>query len=814
MQAKISKTLEGIIARVTFGSSKAAITHSLRDHLILEILRDEGSLAYQILSTRLKKWEIHQIQMRIDREIQIVIPKKREDPEKFFPRYTKELSRFFSAMESVSTAHVLLHVANDSSTLTAQALALYHISAHDISTEMQRFVLEEVQHHSEIQKSSFAPHTSSFSEADTTEAWERFGTDLTREARAGKIDPVIGRDREIERMVQILSRRKKNNPLLLGEAGVGKSAIVEGLALRMAVNDVPPTISGKRLYSLDIASLVARTKYRGEFEERMQKLLDQLRKERNTILFIDEIHIISGAGSTQGSLDTANMLKPALARGELQLIGATTLDEYRSDIEKDAALARRFQKIPIEAPSAEETLRILRDVAPRYERHHRVRYSDAALQRCVSLTERYIPDRNFPDKAIDVLDEAGARIYLQCNEEKHRDNSLRLHAESKPCKSTTKRSTTVDSTHRSTKKQSSKDSGIDPHPLPPLNEQPMPEVRAEHIEQVLTSMTGIPVERLSDCEQRRLRGLQTYLEERVIGQEEAVSKIARAIRRSRIGLREEGRPIGVFLFVGPTGVGKTLLAKELSRWLFNENQGLIRIDMSEYGEKHNVARLIGSPPGYVGYGDGGQLTEAVRRHPYSVILFDEIEKAHPEIFNTLLPLFDEGHLTDGSGRVVDFRNTVLIMTSNAGSRRAFAHPTPMGYSTPSRTQASEKNTHENYRKALEETFAPEFLNRIDEIVLFRSLELHDVKKIIDLELKGLLTRTGRLGYRLEITEEAKERLAQIGYEPHYGVRALRRTLIERIEDPLSGLIIEGKLPCGGRVILEPDSKQEIVLRVA
>lgn len=821
MQAKISKTLEGLIARTAFETSKLALTHSLQDYLILEILQEEGSLAHQILSSHLKGWELHQIRLRIELEIEAAAGHEEQNPEEFFTRYTEELRRLFAPMRSVSTAHVLLHAASNPHTFTSQVLGMYHINAQSIALEIEKFAAEgDPRPSPEVH--GFNPNDIN-REASRSEPklLDKFGTDLTRQAREGRIDPVVGREREIERVVQILSRRKKNNPILIGEAGVGKSAIVEGLALRIAADQVPGTISGKNLYSLDVSSLVAGTKFRGEFEERMQQLIDELRKNQDSIIFIDEIHTIAGAGSTQGSLDTANILKPALARGELQLIGATTLNEYREDIESDSALERRFQKVLVEPTSADETVQILRNIAPNYESHHKVRYTDEALLACVALTERYITDRHFPDKAIDVMDEAGARIHL-CG-----DTSFNLSfgrepqvsspepveavAGGKAPKSRAKKTAASNKTAvgRTT------DSGIAVGPgWNPTNATVPPEIRPEHIEQVITAITGIPVERISVGENERLRGLRDYLAERVIGQGEAVEKISRSIQRSRTGLKDEGRPTGVFLFVGPTGVGKTLLAKELSKWLFDQNKGLIRIDMSEYGEKHNVARLIGAPPGYIGYGEGGQLTEAVRRHPYAVVLLDEIEKAHPEVCNTLLQVFDEGHLTDGAGRKVDFRNTVIILTSNIGSRAVAARTTQVGYSTLSKSDTEQKTPHTEYRKALEETFAPEFLNRIDDIVSFRTLDLSDVKRIIDLELRGLLARTDRLGYRIEITDRAKQTLATIGYEQKYGVRALRRTLTDRIEEPLSGLIIDGKLSSGGRVVIEPDGENEVILRVA
>ncbi len=561
---------------------------------------------------------------------------------------------------------------------------------------------------------------------------------------------------------------------------------------------------------------MAGTKFRGEFEERMQQLLDELRKADDTIIFIDEIHTIVGAGSTQGSLDTANILKPALARGELQTIGATTLDEYRENIEKDSALERRFQRVLVEPTSCEETLQILRNIAPRYEAHHKVRYTDEALEACVTLTNRYITDRFFPDKAIDVLDEAGSRMHLQTAREpdtlremeaalastceERREAARQLVYE----KAAAARLRELALRSKLDESRAEWQRSLESHPA---------EIRAEHIAQVITSATGIPIERITTGELGRLRGLKDYLAGRVIGQDAAVEKVALSIQRSRAGLKDENRPIGVFLFVGPTGVGKTLLAKELSKWLFDERRGLIRIDMSEYGEKHNVSRLIGSPPGYVGYGEGGQLTEAVRRQPYAVVLFDEIEKAHPEVFNAMLQIFDEGHLTDGSGRKVDFRNTVIIMTSNVGSRAAVQRAVQVGYSTSSKTVVEQAAPQIEYRKALERTFAPEFLNRIDDIIVFRTLTLEDVERIVELELRRLLVRTQRLGYKVEISAEAKRRLAVMGYEARYGVRSLKRTLLDNVEEPLSTLIIEGRVNEGAKVKILP-AKAGVTLKVA
>ena len=761
MQLKISKTLEGLIARSAFNTTKAGITHSLKDFLALELLREEGSLAFQLLSARLRDWELHQVRLRIEHEIHTVKRQEsRNASDAFYRGFAEELRATSDAVRSVTTGHALLSIAGDRTTATAHVLEMYGITPQIIAEELQRFAAgDDFGTEITVGKPGLKTAERPFEEP-SGHPLAQFGADLTQLARDGKVDPVIGRDREIDRIIQILSRRKKNNPILIGEAGVGKSAIVEGLALRIARGEVPATIAGKRIFSLDVSALVAGTKFRGEFEERMQQLLDLLRRSRDTIVFSDEIHTIVGAGSTQGSLDTANILKPALARGELQTIGATTLDEYRTDIESDTALERRFQRVLVEPTTPEQTLGILRRIAPDYERHHRVRYSDEALRACVELTGRYVTGRCFPDKAIDALDEAGSRAHLQRNAA----------------------TATV-------------------------------EIGEGLVRRVVSDMTGIPAERVSEDEASRLRSLRDHLARRVVGQQEAVERIARTIRRSRAGLQDENRPIGVFLFVGPTGVGKTLLAKEVSKWLFDEHRGLIRIDMSEYAEKHNVARLIGPPPGYVGYGEGGQLTEAVRRQPYAVVLLDEIEKAHPEVFNTLLQLFDEGRLTDGSGRTVDFRNTILIMTSNVGSREVARKPLRVGYATPSKGSAPDTAPDGEYRRALERVFAPEFLNRIDDIVIFRTLDAGDVVRIIDLELQGLFTRTGRLGYKIKVTEGAKRRLASMGYEARYGVRSLRRTLAEQVEEPLSTLILDGKLRTGDTVVVESDRSRGIRLRV-
>lgn len=817
MQVKISKTLEGIIARAAFNTTKAGIDHSLKDFLMLEMLREEGSLAYQLLSSRLKDWELYQVRLRIEREVLGAGRRENTGAEEFYRAFTDELCAVSGATRSVSTAHALRAIVGDHSTATSRVLEMYGITGEVVSEDIKKFAAgDDFRTEIQVHMLDFGEENKP-EEKNTSHVLDKFGVNLTQMAREGKIDPVVGREQEIERVVQILSRRKKNNPILIGEAGVGKSAIIEGLALRIAGGEVPYTIADKTLFSLDVSSLVAGTKFRGEFEERMQQLLDELRKAKDTIIFIDEIHTIVGAGSTQGSLDTANILKPALARGELQTIGATTLDEYRENIESDSALERRFQKVVVEPTTPEQTLQILRNIAPHYEQHHKVRYTEEALQACVELTGRYITDRFFPDKAIDVLDEAGSRIHLQSAREpaelRQMESALdEVRRERREAvkelvyeKAASARLREIALRSKLGESRNEWQRSLETNPV---------EITAEHIQQVITSMTGIPAERISGGEMTRLQTLCQHLSQRVVGQQEAVEKISRTIRRSRAGLKDENRPIGVFLFVGPTGVGKTLLAKEVSKWLFDEQRGLIRIDMSEYSEKHNVARLIGSPPGYVGYGEGGQLTETVRRQPYAVILFDEIEKAHPEVFNTMLQIFDEGHLTDGSGRKVDFRNTIIIMTSNVGSRDVVKKSVQVGYSTVSKSATASATPRCEYRKALEQTFAPEFLNRIDDIVLFRTLELSDVERIIELELQGLFERTRRLGYKVKITDGAKRRLAAMGYESRYGVRSLKRTLMDNVEEPLSTLIIDGKLHEGDTVVVESDKSHGVKLRVA
>lgn len=631
----------------------------------------------------------------------------------------------------------------------------------------------------------------------STPVLDSFSTDITRAARDGKLDPVVGREKEMERLAQILTRRKKNNPILIGEPGVGKSSIVEGLAQRIVDRKVSPMLIGKRVLSLDMPSVVAGTKYRGQFEERIRSIIQELKKNPDIILFIDEIHTIVGAGSAPGSMDAANMLKPALSRGDLQCIGATTVDEYRKTIEKDGALERRFQKIIVEAPTPQETLEILKNLRSRYEEHHTVTYTDHALEACVSLSERYITDRAQPDKAIDVMDEAGSRTHLggvvmpveieEKQQETDRARDEKNHAVACQDFETAARL-------RDREKELEKElENMKVNWAESLKSERQT-VDQNNIEAVVSMMTGIPVQKIAAGESVRLKELAPSLKRRVIAQDEAIDTLARAIRRSRTGLKNPNKPIGSFLFLGPTGVGKTLLAKELALLMFGQSDAIIRVDMSEYMEKFAVSRLTGAPPGYVGYEEGGQLTEKVRRKPYSIVLFDEIEKAHQDVFNILLQVMDEGRLTDSDGRTVDFRNTIIIMTSNLGSRQIQEYGSGIGFGTSDTN--IETARQEIIRKALNRSFAPEFINRIDEIITFRQLDRESIGKIVDTELMQLEERISAMGHVLEVTSQARSFLAEKGYSREFGARPLKRAIQTYVEDRLSELLLDGDCPQG------------------
>ena len=637
--------------------------------------------------------------------------------------------------------------------------------------------------------------------ANDTPILDNFGTDLTRAAEEGKLDPVVGREKEIERVAQILSRRKKNNPVLIGEPGVGKSAIVEGLALRIVEKKVSRILFNKRVVTLDMASVVAGTKYRGQFEERIRSIIKELQKNPDVILFIDEIHTLVGAGSAAGSMDAANMLKPALARGEIQCIGATTLDEYRKSIEKDGALERRFQKIIVEPTTPEETLQILHNIKDRYEDHHNVTYTDAALEACVKLADRYITDRFFPDKAIDALDEAGSRVHLiNIAAPKEIEEQEKLIDEMKNRKNEAVRLQNFElaASYRDKEKELSAQLDRMKEEWEKSLKENRETVDDEQIANVVSMMSGVPVQKMAQAEGIRLMGMKDDLMSKVIGQDKAIETLVKAIRRSRIGLKDPNRPIGTFMFLGPTGVGKTHLAKELAKFMFGSADALIRVDMSEYMEKFTVSRLVGAPPGYVGYEEGGLLTEKVRRKPYSIVLLDEIEKAHSDVFNILLQVLDEGHLTDTNGRTVDFKNTIVIMTSNVGTRQLKDFGKGIGF-TSGQAENMKDYSRGIITKALNKQFAPEFLNRLDEIINFDQLEMDSLVKIVDIELEGLYKRVEAIGYKLVMDDEARKFIANKGYDIQYGARPLKRAIQTHVEDALAEVILGGDIQEGDTI---------------
>ena len=678
---------------------------------------------------------------------------------------------------------------------------------------------EEYEETSNQNKNTTGTTTAQKKKESKTPVLDNFGTDLTQAAIEGKLDPCVGREKEIQRVVEILGRRKKNNPILIGEPGVGKSAIVEGLAQMIAQHHTSPMLFGKRIYTLDMTAIVAGTKYRGQFEERLRQLMKELEQNKDIIVFIDEIHTIIGAGSTPGSMDAANIMKPALARGTVQCIGATTLDEYRNSIEKDGALERRFQKVLVEPTTYEETLQILHNIKDRYEHHHHVSYTDEALMACVKLTDRYVNDRFMPDKAIDAMDEVGSRVHLgnaqippeitikeqeiaSVKEQKqlavknqnyelaasHRDRQLVLEKE----------------LEQLNKKWQSGDD----------DERQV--ITEKEVADVVSMMTGVPMQRMAEKEGIRLKGMAEELKNAVIAQDKAIEKMVRAIQRNRVGLKDPNHPIGAFMFLGPTGVGKTYLAKKLAEFMFGSADALIRVDMSEYTEAFNTSRLIGAPPGYVGYEEGGQLTERVRRHPYSIVLLDEIEKAHPNVFNLLLQVLDEGRLTDGNGRFVDFRNTVIIMTSNAGTRQLKDFGRGIGFSASSRSalalnEQDKEPARQMVQKALSKQFSPEFLNRLDEIITFDQLDIEAIKQIIDIELRGLFHRIGDLGYTIELSDEAREFVATKGYDVQFGARPLKRAIQTYIEDGVCELIVNNEIEKGATIHITKVSDKEELL---
>ncbi len=714
---------------------------------------------------------------------------------------------------TIGTEHLLLSILKNEDNVACSILNKYGIIYENVKDELEDMKEDDISPRAEFpggaeeedREESFSTPRKGADPKSKTPVLDNFGRDLTKLAEAGRLDPIVGREREIERVSQILSRRKKNNPILIGEPGVGKSAIAEGLALRIVQRKVSRVLFNKRVVSLDLASLVAGTKYRGQFEERMKAVMQEIEKNPDVILFIDEIHTIIGAGGASGSLDASNMLKPALARGEMQAIGATTLDEYRQHIEKDGALERRFQKVIIEPTSIQETVQILENIKERYEDHHSVTYTPEAIKACVTLTERYITDRHLPDKAIDALDEVGSRVHLtninvpqgildveqkieDLKEEKNEVIKTQQYEKAAELRDKERQLMEELESAKSKWEQDSKNNRVT--------------VTEENVAEVVSMMSGVPVTRISESEIGRLASMEEEIKHKVIGQEEAVQKVVRAIQRNRAGLKDPNKPIGSFFFLGPTGVGKTQLAKVLAKYLFDSYDSLIRVDMSEYMEKFSISRLVGAPPGYVGYEEGGQLTEKVRRKPYSIVLLDEIEKAHPDVFNLLLQALDDGHMTDGLGRKIDFKNTIIIMTSNIGARQLADFGTGVGFGTSAQSTQKEENSKIVVQNALRKAFSPEFLNRVDDMVMFKSLSRDDIHKIIDLELEKLYGRINELGYSIEITKSAKDFIVDKGYDEKFGARPLKRAIQKYVEDPLAEEIVKTNLQEGDSIKID------------
>jgi ATP-dependent Clp protease ATP-binding subunit ClpC len=803
------------------------------EHLLLGILRDGEGIAVAILKDL--GLDLSNVRNKIEG---IAAPYATNTPgsgknlpltrqaEKALKTTFLEAKLFQSPV--IRTPHLLLCILRNDNDPISAVMAQMGASYDAVKSEYQNSHLEnelpssstpqssmDYDDSDDMEESSSSRKSSSSSasgrkEKSKTPVLDNFGKDLTKAAEQNRLDPVVGRSKEIERVSQILSRRKKNNPLLIGEPGVGKSAIAEGLALRIVNKEVSRVLFDKRVVSLDLASLVAGTKYRGQFEERMKALMNELEKNDDIILFIDELHTIVGAGGATGSLDASNMFKPALARGEIQCIGATTLDEYRQFIEKDGALERRFQKVTVDPTSPEETIQILNNIKDKYEDHHNVLYTEAAIEACVKLTQRYIADRFLPDKAIDALDEAGSRVHITNIEVPESIKELELELEHimqekvrvvKSQRYEEAAKLRDDEKKIQAKLETAKRAWEDSIKL---NKKLVDE---EQVAEVVAMMTGVPVQRVAAQEMDRLAEMESTLKSRVIGQDEAVKKIVRAIQRNRAGLKDPKKPIGSFIFLGPTGVGKTQLAKKLTELLFDNEENMIRIDMSEYMEKFAISRLVGAPPGYVGYEEGGQLTERVRRKPYSVILLDEIEKAHPDVFNLLLQALDDGQITDSLGRKVDFKNTIIIMTSNLGSRQLKDFGTGVGFGTTARDKGKEDLEKGVIQSALKKAFAPEFLNRIDDVVLFNSLKREDIHLIIDIELQGLFERVRELGYTINLSDKAKDFIADEGFDEAFGARPLARALQKLIEDPLAERIIGKQLTEGDEVIIELRDKE-------
>ena len=831
MDSQFSQRVKDILGYSKEEAIRLGNSHISPEHLFLGILRDGESVAIEILMNQ--GIDLKVLKGSLEKSIKVESPVPVADHEVIpLLRSTERILKLVyleaKALKSatIDTEHLLLAILKDENALVTRFL-----SELDVDYQSVRKMVEtespsakaDYPRDEDDEGQSFGspgkgqPTSPSSKSSSDTPVLDNFGIDLTKAAEEGRLDPVVGREREIERLAQILSRRKKNNPVLIGEPGVGKSAIAEGLALRIIKKNVSRVLFNKRVVALDLASIVAGTKYRGQFEERMKAILNELSKNDNIILFIDEIHTIVGAGGATGSLDAANMLKPALARGEIQCIGATTLDEYRQHIEKDGALERRFQKVIVEPTSIEETIHILHNIKERYEEHHNVMYTDDAIDACVKLTNRYISDRHLPDKAIDALDESGSRVHIS--------NIVvpeKILLLEKQLEDTKKEKMMAVKNQNFEKAASFRDREKDLLDMIDQEKKKWEKelavnretVDAEKVAEVVAMMTGVPVQRIAQTEGTRLLNMADELRGSVIGQDEAISKVVKSIQRNRAGLKDPNKPIGTFIFLGPTGVGKTQLAKVLAKFLFDTTDNLVRIDMSEYMEKFSVSRLVGAPPGYVGYEEGGQLTEKVRRKPYSVVLMDEIEKAHPDVFHIMLQVLDEGQLTDSLGRRVDFRNTIVILTSNIGTRQINEFGHGMGFDTSAKKASHDEQTKSILQKALQKTFAPEFLNRIDDVIMFNSLGKEQINKIIDLELRGLYERVKSLGYQLKIATPARDYIAEKGFDANYGARPLKRAIQKYLEDPMAEVLIRANLKEGDTISVGFNSaKSEIKIKI-
>lgn len=835
MEAKFSQRVKDVLAFSREEAVRLGNDYIGVEHLLLGIIREGEGLALRILGylnadlTDVRKTIENAIANHSQREKETENLPLVKQAERALKLTYLEAKLFNSDL--IGTEHLLLAILKDDDNLVTRSLARYHVTYELVKEEVKSYLLSLDESSYSEPKESASRETPEFRDElpggtqdddpdeggglgnlkktgeskSKTPVMDNFGRDLTRAAEENRLDPIVGREKELERISQILSRRKKNNPILIGEPGVGKSAIAEGLALRIVQRRVSRALFNKRVFTLDLASLVAGTKYRGQFEERMKAVLNELEKNRDIILFIDEIHTIVGAGNASGSLDASNMFKPALARGEIQCIGATTLDEYRQYIEKDGALERRFQKVLVDPTSPEETVEILNQIKEKYEDHHLVKYTSEAIEACVSLTNRYISDRYLPDKAIDALDEAGARVHISNMHvpvEIINIESQIEDARQKKMKAIKSQKFEEAAKFRDTERKLQGELELQKKRWEEESKINRETVNAESVAEVVAMMTGVPVQRIAQNESDRLLNMEVELADSVIGQSDAIKKVVKAIRRNRAGLKDPNKPIGTFIFLGPTGVGKTHLAKVLARYLFDSEDALVRIDMSEYMEKFAVSRLVGAPPGYVGYEEGGQLTEKVRRRPYSIVLLDEIEKAHPDIFHILLQVLDDGVLTDSLGRRVDFKNTIVIMTSNIGSRQLKDFGSGVGFSTTAKQSQGSELAQSVIENALKKAFAPEFLNRIDDVVIFESLGRDDIHKIIDIELRNLFTRIRKMGYQPEITESAKDFIVDKGWDEQFGARPLKRAIQKYIEDTLAEEIIKTTLKEGDGIKID------------